>query len=173
LNVKNGPEEVPCARHPDVMTTLRCGRCGTPICPRCMVQTPVGARCPKCARLYKLPTFRVSPAYYARAVGTALGMAAVTGVVWGILSNFVGFFFLGILNLLLAAGVGYVIGEVVGLAVNRKRGRWLAAVGGVGVAAAYLVNIFTFGRVPFDIFRIVLDLISLGIGVYMAVSRLR
>jgi hypothetical protein len=165
-----GPEVVRCARHPDVETTLRCGRCGTPICPRCMVQTPVGARCPTCARLYKLPTFRVSPAYYARAAGTALGMAAVTGIVWGIFNAFVGFFYL---NLLLAAGVGYVIGEVVSLAVNRKRGRWLAAIGGVGVAAAYLVNIFTFGRVPLDFFRVILDLVSVGIGVYVAVTRLR
>lgn len=164
------PEVVRCARHPDVETSLRCGRCVTPICPRCMVQTPVGARCPTCARLYKLPTFRVSPAYYARAAGAALGMAAVTGVIWGVVNGFIGFFYL---NLVLAAGVGYAIGEVVSLAVNRKRGRWLAAVGGIGVAAAYLVDIFTFGTVPFDPIRIVLDLVSLGVGVYMAVSRLR
>jgi hypothetical protein len=167
------PQEVPCARHPDVMTTLRCGRCGTPICPKCMVQTPVGARCPRCARLYKLPTFQVSPAYYLRAAGTALGMAVVTGIIWAILSNYVGFFFLGILNILLGAAVGYVIGEVVGLSVNRKRGRWLAVIGGLGVVAAYLVNIFTLGSVPFDFIRVVLDLVSVGVGVWMAVMRLR
>ena len=165
-----GPEIVRCARHPDVETALRCGRCSTPICPRCMVQTPVGARCPTCARLYKLPTFRVSPAYYLRAAGTALGMAVVTGVIWGVFNNLVAFFWL---NLALAAGVGYAIGEVVGLAVNRKRGRWLAVVGGAGVAAAYLVNIFTFGRVPFDFMRIILDLVSVGVGVWMAVNRLK
>jgi hypothetical protein len=165
-----GPEVVRCARHPDVETALRCGRCGTPICPRCLVQTPVGARCPKCARLYKLPTFRVSPAYYLRAAGTALVMAAVIGVIWGVFNNFVAFFWL---NLVLAAAIGYAIGEVVGLSVNRKRGRWLAVVGGAGVAAAYLVNIFTFGRVPFDFVRIALDLVSVGVGIYVAVGRLR
>jgi hypothetical protein len=164
------PEVVRCARHPDVETSLRCGRCGTPICPRCLVQTPVGARCPACARLYKLPTFRVSTSYYARAAGTALGMAAVTGIIWGVINGFIGFFYL---NLVLAAGVGYAIGEVVSLAVNRKRGRWLAVVGGIGVALAYLVNIFTFGTVPFGAIRIVLDLVSLGIGVYVAIIRLR
>ena len=165
-----GPEVVRCALHPDVETSLRCGRCGTPICPRCLVQTPVGARCPQCARLYKLPTFSISPAYYVRAAGAALGMASVTGVLWGIFNAFVGFFYL---NLLLAAGVGYAVGEVVGLSVNRKRGRWLAVIGGVGVAAAYAVNIFTFGRVPFGVLPIVLDLVSVGVGVYVAVSRLR
>jgi hypothetical protein len=166
----SGPEVVRCARHPDVETSLRCGRCGTPICPRCLVQTPVGARCPTCARLYKLPTFRITPSYYARAVGAALGMAAVTGIVWGVVNRFIGFFYL---NLVLAAGVGYAIGEVVSLAVNRKRGRWLAALGGIGVAAAYLVDIFTFGRFPLGPVNIILDLVSVGIGIYVAVSRLR
>ncbi|HEX2914551.1 MAG TPA: B-box zinc finger protein [Chloroflexia bacterium] len=38
-----------CARHPEVETGLRCGRCDTPICPRCMVHADVGIRCPDCA----------------------------------------------------------------------------------------------------------------------------
>jgi hypothetical protein len=38
-----------CARHPNTETMLRCGRCDTPICPRCMVHSGVGIRCPDCA----------------------------------------------------------------------------------------------------------------------------
>lgn len=38
-----------CARHPQVETLLRCGRCEAPICPRCMVHSGVGIRCPDCA----------------------------------------------------------------------------------------------------------------------------
>lgn len=38
-----------CARHPSVETELSCSRCGTPLCPRCLVQTEVGQRCPTCA----------------------------------------------------------------------------------------------------------------------------
>ena len=30
-------------------TLLSCGRCGTPICPTCLVRTSVGMRCPTCA----------------------------------------------------------------------------------------------------------------------------
>ena len=33
-----------CATHPEVETGLSCGRCETLICPRCLVQTPVGTR---------------------------------------------------------------------------------------------------------------------------------
>ncbi len=43
------PPKVFCARHPETETMLRCGRCNTPICPRCMVHGAVGIRCPDCA----------------------------------------------------------------------------------------------------------------------------
>ncbi len=159
-----------CAAHPRVETKLRCGKCGKPICPKCMVQTLVGDRCPECARLYKLPTYRVSTAYYLRAAGTALGMAIVCGVIWGVVNLFLPFFFL---NLLLGAGVGYAIGEVVGLAVNRKRGRGLAAVAGIGVAISYLVSILLFFSLPFGLFPILLALASVALGIFIAVTRLR
>ncbi len=165
-----GPETTRCAAHPDVETALRCGKCGKPICPKCMVQTPVGARCRECAKLYKLPTYRVSGIFYLRAAGTALGVAIVIGVVWGIINNFLSFF---LLNLILAAGVGYGIGELVGLSVNRKRSPWLAVTGSLAVVIAYLVNIFTFGSFPWSPFRIIFDLLGIGVGIYMAVNRLR
>jgi hypothetical protein len=41
---------LPCANHPKEMTLVRCGRCEKPICVRCMVDTPVGKKCPDCAR---------------------------------------------------------------------------------------------------------------------------
>ena len=135
-----------------------------------MVQTPVGARCSDCAKLYRLPTYRVSTRYYLRASGTALGMAIVCGVVWGVVRGFVPFFFL---NFLLAAGVGYAIGEVVSLSVNRKRGRGLATVAGIGVAVSYLISIFLLGRLPFGLFNIIFDLLVLALGIYVAVTRLR
>ncbi|MBA7663548.1 hypothetical protein ES703_71593 [subsurface metagenome] len=162
-----------CATHPEIETNLKCGKCGKPICPKCMVQTPVGARCPDCARLYKLPTYRVSTKYYLRAVGTALGMAIVCGVVWGLIGSFVPFFFL---NLLLAAGAGYAIGEVVSLSVNRKRGTGLATIAGIAVAISYLVSLFLpFSPLgfTFSLFHILFDLLALALGIYFAVSRLR
>ena len=158
-----------CATNPEVETNLRCGKCGKPICPRCMVQTLVGARCPDCAKLYKLPTYRVSAKYYLRAIGTALGMAIVCGVVWGLVGIFLRFF---LLNFLLAAGVGYVIGEVVSLAVNRKRGRGLATVAGIAVVISYLVSIFLPFGLNFSLFHL-LDLLALALGIFVAVTRLR
>ena len=163
-----------CTAHPDVETNLRCGKCGKPICPKCMVQTPVGARCSDCAGLYKLPTYHVSTQYYLRAAGTGLGTAIVCGTIWAVVNGFVPFF---LLNLLLAAGTGYAIGEVIGLAVNRKRGTGLSIVASIAVVISYLVSITVgalfFGEPLLGIFNIILDLIAIAVGVFVTVTRLR
>jgi len=159
-----------CAAHPDVTTNLRCGKCGRPICPKCLVQTPVGARCRDCARLEKLPTYSVSVGFYLRAVGTALGLAVVGGVSWWVVGTFLPFYWL---NLLLAAGIGYVTGEVISIAVNRKRGTGLAVVAGVAVVLGYLVNILAPGGLPYGLFHIGVDLAAVVVGVYIAAGRLR
>jgi membrane associated rhomboid family serine protease len=39
-----------CYRHPSRETGVSCSNCGKPICPDCMTATPVGMRCPDCAR---------------------------------------------------------------------------------------------------------------------------
>lgn len=168
-----------CAYHPDVETNLRCGKCDKPICPRCMVQTPVGARCPDCAKLYKLPTYRVSTKYYLLAAGTALGMAFVCGAAWGVIEWVTPFFSL---NLLLAPGAGFAIGEVVSLSVNRKRGTGLAIVGGVALAISYIFSLWLISllsgisfrqALPLAPFNTIYHLIALAFGIFIAVSRLR
>jgi len=168
-----------CATHPQVETNLRCGKCGKSICPKCMVQTPVGARCLDCARLYKLPTYQVSTKYYLRATGIGLGMALVCGIVWGVLEWVIPIFSF---NLLWAPGAGYAIGEVVGLSVNRKRGKGLATIAGIAVPISYLVNLwfvsFLFGIpfspvLPFGLFNILYNLLALALGIWVAVTRLR
>ena len=137
------------------------------------MQTLVGARCPSCAKLYKLPTYQVSTKYYLRAIGTGIGMAFVCGIIWGAIMGVVPFFYL---NLLLAPGAGYAIGEVIGLSVNRKRGVGLAIIAGVAVALSYLVSILSPWGVGFGLFgilRLVLDLAAMALGIFVAVSRLR
>jgi membrane associated rhomboid family serine protease len=39
-----------CYRHPSRETGVSCSSCGRPICPDCMTPTPVGMRCPECAK---------------------------------------------------------------------------------------------------------------------------
>jgi membrane associated rhomboid family serine protease len=39
-----------CYRHPGRETNVSCSMCARPICPDCMISTPVGMRCPECAK---------------------------------------------------------------------------------------------------------------------------
>jgi len=144
-----------------------------------MVQTPVGAKCPDCAKLHKLPTYRVSTRYYLMAGGAALGMAIICGAAWGAIEWVIPFFSL---NLLLAPGAGFAIGEVVSLSVNHKRGTGLATVGGFALVVSYIVSLWlisllsgvSFYRVlPLATFNTIYHLIALAFGIFIAVSRLR
>jgi DNA-directed RNA polymerase subunit RPC12/RpoP len=154
-----------CTYHPDVETSLRCGKCGKPICSKDMVQTLVGARCPECARLSKLPTYQVTVRYYLRATVAGLGVALVCGVVWGLIGTIIPFFYL---NLLVAAGIGYAIGEAVSFSVNRKRGLGLAVVAGGSVVISYLAGLLT-PWLQFEFF----DLLAIALGIFIAVTRVR
>ena len=57
-----------CAAHPQTETYLSCGKCGKPICPACLVQTPVGARCKKCANVRPDLVYHISTPYLLRAI---------------------------------------------------------------------------------------------------------
>jgi hypothetical protein len=123
-----------CATHPDVETELACGKCGRPICPRCMVYTPVGARCRECANLRKLPQYNISVVFMLRAFAAAAVVGAGLGVVWGVISP------LPLLGFVAGLGVGYGVGEAVSLAVNRKSGPPLQVIAVAGVLIAFLVR---------------------------------
>jgi hypothetical protein len=162
-----------CATHPDVDTNLRCGKCGKPICPKCLVQTPVGARCRDCARLQKLPTFHVTSSYYLRAIGAAVGMAFACGAAWWAIRAVMG---IPYLNFLLAAGFGYAIGEVVGRSVNRKRSRGLAITAGAAVVLSFVISIFPPWGAWFWWFSglsLAISLLAVALGVWVAVTRVR
>jgi hypothetical protein len=164
---------VRCARHPDVETNLACGKCGTPICPKCLVQTPVGARCPTCANLRKLPVYEVSTTYYSRAVVAALGGGAALGAAWYFIEHYVPFG--GWFLFLIAAGIGYAVGEITSRAVNRKRGRGLQLAAAGGVIASYVVrSVILQPNAGFiDAFVDLWGLLALLIGVVIAVGHFR
>ena len=157
-----------CARHPGVETGLACGRCGTPICPRCAVMTDVGARCPACAPARKLPQFELAPLFVLRGAAAAAVAGAVMGAAWGYLAPGV----LGLFAIFLGLGLGYGSSEAVSLATNRKSGPLLQAVAAGGVVIAYLVRNLAEGHslAPTNDLAGYVALIA---GVIFAISRLR
>lgn len=156
---------VKCPRDPEVDTALRCSRCETPICPRCLIQTPVGARCRDCARIVKSPVYTLSGGHVARAAGAALVGGVVMGLIWGfVLLPFT----FSYLSILIGAVLGYGFTRVMELATGRKRGPFVVAfaIGGIVLAWAML---------PFFVpLRVALyGLVAVGVGAYMAYQNLR
>ena len=149
-----------CALHPDVETGLACGKCATYICPRCMIQTPVGARCRDCARVSRHPTFDVTRTYYVRAGVAGIVTAFATGLLWA-LALPIGILFLGI---------GYVVGEAISRAANRKRGTGLVTLAVISMVVALVVSQFQPTAHPVGLLFWV---VYVGGAFYMAVNRVR
>lgn len=162
-----------CAAHPEIETSLTCAKCGKPICPRCMVETPVGARCLDCARLQRLPTFNVPWTYYLRAVGVGVGAAVAYGLLWRFVANLVPSVYLG---LVFGPASGLALSEAIGLSVNRKRGRGLAIFAGIAVGLSYTASILLpLGQFPATsaIISRVVDVAATTLGIVIAINRLR
>jgi B-box zinc finger len=143
-----------CARHPNTETVLRCGRCDTPICARCMVMTPVGARCPTCAQVKRF-SLLLKPVELARAVGYGLGVAAIGTVVLT---------FIPFLGLLGYAALGFGVGEVVSVGANRKRIPVLAPLAVACLFVGYWLGLVLFALVsgaPFGLLLLLSPILAL------------
>ena len=81
----------------------------------------------------------------------------------------------GFLLLTIAAGIGYAIGEVISLAVNRKRGPGLQVIAALSMVTSYLVRtaIDAPSTAFLDTLLSVYGLIAMVLGVIVAASTLR
>lgn len=119
---------VHCARHPRVETALTCASCGTPICPRCMVTTPVGMKCPDCGRSKNSVLFSVRPERFALAGVTALLAGVAAGIIGG----------MGFLIIFISIPYGYFAGTMILKASGMKRGPKMEVLAGAGMVLGAL-----------------------------------
>lgn len=113
------------------MTRLRCSRCGKPICPRCGVRTPVGLRCPECAGVRGLPTYRTDSNVLAKSALAGFGVAIVVGVLWGYIPNWQ--FYLSML-------LGFGVAEAMARTAHFKRGADLQITGIAAVILGVIIS---------------------------------
>jgi len=163
-----------CQRHPEVETALECGRCATPICPRCLIHTPGGIRCPDCAKLRRLPMYELAPLGFVKAIAAGAVLAGVFGFLGALLlpiGAFRGFFL--ILALFVGSGAGALVAEALTRATNGKRGPVMQGIA-VGTLAAALITRVVLSGAGFE--ALLLDtagLLILGVGAFAAWGRLR
>jgi hypothetical protein len=157
---------VDCPRDPGVETALRCSRCETPICPKCLIQSPVGARCRDCARVTKSPVYTLTPGQYARAGTAGVLGGLMMGLVWGfvLLPFSFGFF-----SIFLGVGLGIAFTRVMQFATGNKRGPAVVgfAIAGIVIAWAMQPLLFVEPRAA------MYGLVAVGVAVYFAYQNLR
>ena len=120
-----------CENHPNRETSLRCNRCGKPICVSCAVQTPVGYRCRECVRgqqdvFETASNLQLGLAFGISAIGAAIAIA--------IIGSF-GIFF----GIILSPIAGGGLAEIVRWAMRGGRSRNLPIAAAAGAAAGILL----------------------------------
>jgi hypothetical protein len=137
LNTSNLDAALHCSAHPSTVTYLRCAQCNTPICPRCLVMTPVGAKCRQCARARLQPAFRVRPVD----VVVAPLITVLSGVIIGSIASFLTQLipFVSFLVVLFPIASGVLISRILRKVVPRKHGILLKVAVGLGVVVSFLV----------------------------------
>lgn len=120
-----------CSYHPDVETELTCTECGKPICPKEMVLTPVGYKCPEHARAKRGQYTFVKPKQFALAL--VVGLLVGVGGAFVVRSIGFGGFFIGIIW-------GSLCAEAVRRASGGHRGQTVGWVAAGTLAAGTLVG---------------------------------
>ncbi len=110
-----------CVNHPNVPTSLRCNRCGSPICSRCALRTPVGYRCKSCVKHQQTVFYNALWYDYVIAGAIALGISVIAQVILVVLPFFLLAMFAGPL-------VGWLIFELARRATGKRRGPFMGVV---------------------------------------------
>ena len=105
-----------CTVHPDRETSLRCNKCGRPMCTKCAVRTPVGYRCQQCVRGQQDIFFQASQRDYIIAAAVSFALSLVASFI----VPYLGLFF----TIILGPVVGSIIAQAVHRATGRRRGRY-------------------------------------------------
>jgi len=141
-----------CANHPNVETTLRCNKCGKPICAKCAIRTPTGYRCKECVR-GQLKIFDTALWYdYVLGFLTAGFLGFLASLLASLVSSlsFIGW----ILIIVGAPTAGVIIAEGVRLVIKKRRSRALfltiaiaMVLGALPVIIIHLVSLSIFGLI--------------------------
>jgi hypothetical protein len=171
--LNEAPAAAACANHPSRETYVRCSKCAKPICPKCMVPTPVGARCAQCANLRRLPQYDLDPLVLVRGIGAGLAVSAA------------GWFFLTyvpVFRFFVAFFLGAAVGHAMSAAAKRRT-NWamqagaVLAIGGGWLIAEFARASMTGSRVFNTLLHSNGAALSVGLplalAAYIAITRLR
>lgn len=151
-----------CANHPDVETTLRCNKCGKPICARCAVRTPTGYRCKECVRGQQKIFDTAQWLDYVLGFAAAAVLSFLASLLMGVISGIAGIFG-WIIVIIASPTAGVIIAEGARYATRKHRSRPLY----ITIMAAVIL-----GALPYVLFNLIFfnlfGLIFQGIFLFIA-----
>src|SRR5436190_16953198 len=81
-----------CTVHPTVETSLRCNKCGRPMCVKCSVRTPVGYRCRECVKGQQAVFYNANALDPVIQAAVSVILSGIAAVIIGFISGIAGFF---------------------------------------------------------------------------------
>lgn len=137
-----------CTVHPTVETTLRCNKCGRPMCIKCSVRTPVGYRCKECVKGQQAAFYTAEGLDPIIQGGVSLIMSGIAAALVSFIGGMIGFF--GWFLAFSAGGfAGALISDLALRATGRRRSRhtwWIVAAGIIAGALFSLPTVFLTGN---------------------------
>jgi len=153
-----------CYRHPDRETSLRCNKCGKPICIKCAQKTAVGYRCTECIREIEAGFFTATTQDYVLVPAVLLPLSLIIGVL--VIRFASGGFFLIFLMLFVGGAIGRWLGRIAFRVAGRRRGRYLPYI----VAACVALGVLLPAGVLFLLLGAFPGLLGPGIYLFVATS---
>jgi uncharacterized protein YjeT (DUF2065 family) len=157
-------ENVYCKRHPTEKTSISCAACGDPICPLCLVSTPVGMKCPNCAKSANSALTSISTG--------KLILAGIFAIFAGFVASIIGS--IGFFVLLIGIPFGYFVGNTIMRIVGMKYGWKLEVITVAGIIIGAFGNKTGIEHVPFT--TVIMDpifMIAVVITIAAAIVRIR
>jgi tetratricopeptide (TPR) repeat protein len=154
-----------CANHPETETTLRCNRCGKPVCVRCVELTEVGYRCKECIRQQQNVFFTAETKDYFVLAIVSFVLAALATPIIELLLGMLGLFFGIILAVFLGPAVGGAAATIIRRSVGRRRGRYMGLIG----VTAIILGV-GFGLLAASMFGMRINLIPMAVFLFLSLS---
>jgi hypothetical protein len=117
------PEKLLCSVHPNVETTLRCNKCGRPMCIKCSVRTPVGYRCKECVRGQQQVFYSAKNTDLLLQGGVGLILSIIAGVIVGLISSLIFIVFAIFLSISASTAAGAAMADLAHRVAGRSADR--------------------------------------------------
>lgn len=133
-------EKTFCYRHPTRETRISCSECGNYICTECMIQAPVGQKCPDCVSKNEANITKITKQEYILSIACG-GIASILGsYIWSYTQKF-GIFIMAIVAYML----GFIVAKAITSIVGNKIGFKIQAIAGSLVFVGILYNPILYG----------------------------